>query len=208
MQLKLLYYLWLLAKNWYTIKSKILTVVGDIRLSVWPLWLMYQPDDYAVKGQHVQRILKFIQPGDIILRGFNKKYLDGLFIPSKYQVSHSGIYIGDHQVIHAVAQNVSKIHLLDFCQADHIYIVRPNGDHQKAIQRAIKYLGTPYDFSFQQGDNALYCFELCAHCYPDVYFPKHNLSLFRIKLPRVLGQCYLDKSFLQNENCKVILEVP
>jgi len=41
-----------------------------------------------------------IKPGDLILRAY-ECYLDGLFIPGTY--THTGIYIGDGKVIHAVA---------------------------------------------------------------------------------------------------------
>ena len=209
MQLKFFYFLWSIAKHWYQIKSWFLTVFGDIRFSVWPLWLMYQPNDYQIKGKHIYNILSLIKPGDIILRGYDKKFLDGLFIPSKHGVSHAGVYVGDNKVIHAVAQGISQIHLIDYCQADKLYVVRPkNGNVAKAIQLAHKYLGTPYDFSFKSGDQALYCFQLAVHCYPDIYFPKCSLSLFGIPLPRAVGECYLDRSFLQNDKCQIITMEP
>lgn len=208
MFIKLLYTIWYIARNWYRLKSKFLTIFGDVRFSVYPMWLMYQPSDYQVTGAAIQRIIDKLQPGDIILRGYDKKFLDNLFIPSKYGYSHAGVYVGNLKVIHAVAQGVSEIHLVDYCQADKICIIRVNGDKWKAIELANKYLGSPYDFSFEPGDNALYCFQLAAMCYPKVKFLRFPLSLFGIQLPKIVGQCYLDKSFIQSDDCEVIDQEP
>ena len=44
--------------------------------------------------------MEIIQPGDVLLRGFNK-YLDGKFIPDEKGYSHAGLYAGNNEVIHA-----------------------------------------------------------------------------------------------------------
>lgn len=39
--------------------------------------------------------------------------------------SHGAIYAGDNKVIHAVAEGVSEVDLIDFCKCDRIAIFRP-----------------------------------------------------------------------------------
>jgi cell wall-associated NlpC family hydrolase len=55
-----------------------------------------------------------IWPGDIVLRGYNH-YLDGKFIPDPLKYSHGAIYVGDNTLIHAVAEGVSTVNIVDFC---------------------------------------------------------------------------------------------
>ena len=70
------------------------------------MWIVYDPEQYFITGDHLREIENMIQVGDIVCRGYTS-YLDGKFIPGKF--SHSGIYVGNHTVIHAVAEGVEKI---------------------------------------------------------------------------------------------------
>ena len=186
------------------LKSKFLTIFGDIKVFKYPLWIVYDPEQYQIAGAKLREILNTLQPGDIIARGY-VKYLDGYFIPGKY--SHTGVYIGGDTMIHSVAEGVCKVDVLDFLQCDRCCIIRPKnrGAVPVAIDRAHMYLGTKYDFSFSAGDDALYCHELTAACFKDLKIEKHIPTLFG-GLIKGKEPVYLAQSFMESEDFKVIGE--
>lgn len=100
-------------------------------------------------GDKVLEIMDILWPGDVVLRGFNR-YLDGKFIPDPLKYSHGAIYVGNSKLVHAVAQGVSEINIVDFCQCDRIAILRPKKCKSQAITKAKKFLKDkiPYDFGF------------------------------------------------------------
>ena len=120
-----------------------LTIFGDIKVYNRPLFLVYDPGSYLVKGEDIREIIREIQPGDILVRKY-KNYLDGFFIPGYF--SHVGLYLGpvskkdvdlvpleqgkkqfksgDQMVIHALAEGVLMEDLLTFCRTDYLAILR------------------------------------------------------------------------------------
>lgn len=178
------------------LKRILLTIFGDIKVFRWPLWIVYDPDMYGMTGSKIRAVLDIIKPGDIVLRGY-RHYADGYFIPGKY--SHSGIYIGDNMVVHAVAEGVCKIDILDFLMCDICCVLRPkkDGDAEHAMKKAISYIGTEYDFDFSNGDSSLYCHELTAiSFYPNVkverFIPKILWGLVRGRQKVFLAQSFID----------------
>jgi hypothetical protein len=163
----------------YKLWSKFLTAFGNVKIFKWPLFLVYDPDDFQVTGDKVLDIMDTLWPGDIVLRGFNH-YLDGKFIPDPLKYSHGAIYVGDSKLIHAVAEGVSEINIVDFCQCDRIAIFRPKKHKSQAIAKAKKFLEdkVPYDFGYERGTSALFCFELCGECYDKLDIPKCTASYF------------------------------
>lgn len=159
----------------------------------------------------MRRILSVVRPGDIVARAY-RHYLDGMFIPGKY--THTGIYIGNGNVIHAVAEGVCKTDILDFIQADRCAVLRPVdaiGNHDVmhalfAVNTAVSMIGKKYDYFFTEGDDAFYCHELTAACYKELGVEKLKATamwgLIRKKDP-----VYLYQSFADNPNFKLILEV-
>jgi hypothetical protein len=129
--------------------ERFLTVFGDIKVFPWPLFLLYQPKGYQVRGEDVREVIERIQPGDILLRG-HKSYLDGYFIPGYF--SHAGLYLGEvteqdrryvseagsgqHRdgrrlfvtgkqiVVHALAEGVLMEDVIQFCRCDYMAILR------------------------------------------------------------------------------------
>lgn len=190
-------------KLFYKLWSKFLTVFGDIKCFKFPLWLVYDPDDYQVTGDKVLEIMEKIKPGDIILRGYNR-YLDGKFIPDKLKFSHGAIYVGNNKIIHAVAEGVSETNIVEFCQCDRIAIFRPKKGQRNAIKKAKEYMKskTPYDFGFEEGVSALYCFELCGMCYDRLDIPRLTVSKFfgLIKKENV----FLAESFFKSKDLTCI----
>lgn len=61
----------------------------------------------------------------------------------------------------------------------------------------------PYDFYFNSGTSALYCFELVAECYP-------KLNVHKIDFKKMFGllkrRTYLADSFRENSNFTTVFE--
>ena len=47
-------------RNWF------LKIFGDIKVFPYPLWLVYDPDQYFIDGAKLREILDTVQPGDIL----------------------------------------------------------------------------------------------------------------------------------------------
>lgn len=187
------------------LKRILLTIFGDIKVFRWPLWIVYDPDMYGMTGSKIRAVLDIIKPGDIVLRGY-RHYADGYFIPGKY--SHSGIYVGDNMVVHAVAEGVSKIDILEFLMCDICCILRPKpiGAADGAVKKAISYIGTAYDFDFSKGNSALYCHELTAisflpHIRVERFIPKVFFGIIRGK-----DKVFLAQSFIESPNFETVYE--
>ena len=60
---------------------------------------------------------------------------------------------------------------------ERIYIGRIRGkfDKQQSIANALSYVGKPYDYLFQEGDDEIYCTELIQLSFVD----KHNDPIFQ-----------------------------
>lgn len=188
----------------YWIKSKFLTFFGDIKYFKFPFFLVYDPDDYLITGEKIRSIIKNIRPGDLILRRYNK-YLDSVFIPGKY--SHTGIYIGNGKIIHAIAEGVQEIDIFDFVKCDGIIILRPSRGQKKAIELAKQCVndGIPYDFDFREGVKALYCHELGAVCYSNLRIEKKVPKLFGGLIHSTTTR-WLAESFLTSPDFRIIAE--
>ncbi|MEZ5535614.1 MAG: YiiX/YebB-like N1pC/P60 family cysteine hydrolase [Thiolinea sp.] len=128
------------------LQSGFLRMFGNIKYYPWPLFFIYDPKGYQVRGYEVREVINCIQPGDIVLRGYDK-YLSGAFIPGYF--SHAGLYVGpvkaedalqidpplseqqqdyfvpgEQMVIHAMAQGVFMEDIIDFCRCDRMLILR------------------------------------------------------------------------------------
>jgi uncharacterized protein YycO len=189
----------------YKMWAKFLTAFGDVKVFKWPFWLVYDPDDFQVTGDKVLEIMDILWPGDIVLRGFNR-YLDGKFIPDPLKYSHGAIYTGDNKLVHAVAEGVSEINIVDFCQCDRIAIFRPKKYKSQALAKARKFLKekTPYDFGFERGTSALFCFELCGECYDKLDVPKCDASYF-FGLVKRKG-IFLAQSFFKSKDMECVFQ--
>jgi len=117
-------------------------VLGDLKLFPWPLFLLYDPGSYRVKGKDMRAAMAAVRPGDLLVRGY-VNYLDGYLIPGYF--SHIGLYLGpvaeaeraacradagerfqagEQMVVHALAEGVLLEDLLNFCRCDFLAILR------------------------------------------------------------------------------------
>lgn len=187
----------------YKLWSKFLTAFGEIKIFKFPMFLVYDPHYFSVGGEQVLDIISILEPGDIILRGYDN-YLDGCFIPDPLSFSHGAIYIGNGKIIHAVAEGVSETNVIEFTRCDRIAIFRPKRYQRRAISRAKKFLKnkTPYDFGFNNSVSSLYCFELCGLCYDKLNIPTLSIKKFfgLIKKENV----FLAESFVKSKDLTCI----
>lgn len=192
-------------KFFYKLWSKFLTAFGEVKIFKFPMFIVYDPNYFKIGGKQILDILKIIQPGDIILRGYDS-YLDGKFIPDPLGYSHGAIYIGKGKIIHAVAEGVSETDIIEFTRCDRIAIFRPIKYKRNAISTAKKFLkdNIPYDFGFREDVSSLYCFELCGLCYEKLEIPRQTVkTLFGlIKKENV----FLAESFFDSKDMKCIYQ--
>lgn len=169
------------------------------------MFIVYDPTVFEIDGEAIMTILDKLRPGDVILRGYTM-YADGKFIPGDY--SHGGLYIGNDTVIHAVAEGVSEINVVSFCMCDRICVLRPRVGVKAAISKAKKFAKdtVPYDFAFKRNASALYCFELCAECYPKLKIETKDVKRFFGLLKK--KNVYLAESFLESPDFRKICEFP
>lgn len=189
--------------NLHSIKAKLLTWFGDIKVYKYPMFIVYCPTSFLVSGAKTREAMEVIEDGDIILRGYSD-YLDGKFIPGTY--SHTGLYVGNGKMIHATAEGVNETDIIDFLRCDRFCIMRPSKLQDVAIDRARELLkrGIPYDFDFKPWNNAMYCHEMVAQCYYELHLPKKIPTLFK---GLIKGQpSFLADSFLTSPEFKTVLE--
>ncbi len=126
-----------------TLWENFLTFFGDIKIFQYPLFIVYDPGSYRIKGKDAREILGLLQPGDILLRGYDN-YLDGKFIGGVF--SHAGFYYGkaaiedcpfpagdpqrelfipgEQMVVHSMAEGVFMEDILTFTRCDKLAILR------------------------------------------------------------------------------------
>lgn len=192
-----------IGKATYKLWSKLLGIIGDIKIYKWPMFIIYDPSYFKMNGDRIQEATEKLQPGDIVLRGYDH-YLDSHFIDGDY--SHGSICTGKTEITHAVSPKVCTIHPIDFMECDRICILRPKDQSlvEDAVKTAKDFVGTPYDFGFNTGDSEeVYCFELVARCYPSMNFKKYQVKKFFGLVKRIV---YLGKTFLLNDNLEIVFE--
>lgn len=196
----LIIWLWI---NWYEYWSKALTILGDIKISKYPFWFLYQPEEYKIKGDDIRKIISVLKPGDILCHNYND-YLVSKLIPGDY--SHGAVYVGDNKLIEAVAEGVRESDIIDFCRCDKVKIFRPVAGQEKAIERVKRWIGKDYDFKFQSLNDSYYCWELCAEAYKELDPQKYAIQ-FMMKEITCLGTKYIYDTFDSNMNFRPVLEI-
>jgi len=163
----------------YRVWRGFLNVFKDIKVFKFPMFMVYQPTTFKIKGNHYYEVRNRIKPGDILLRGY-VHYLDSYFIPGFF--SHAAMYIGNRihsredgeYIIHAMSPCIQETDLCTFCRCDKLAVLRPpetvsQEEIDLAIEKAKEKLGTPYDFDFNFSDyKEMSCSELCYYCYEHV----------------------------------------
>lgn len=129
-----------------------------------------------ITGKHYYQWRKSIEVGTVLLTKTNGEF-SNLFNPAK--IKHAGIYIGKidsevRYVLEAVGRGVVLTDLVTFLTTKDIVVgCKPKFIDEKfsiyAKESAKMFEGVPYDFLFNKGDDAFYCFELCASILMSAY---------------------------------------
>jgi len=206
---------------WTRFYNSTLKIFGDIKVYKFPFFLLYDPGSYLIKGNETREIMNTLEPGDILIRGYNN-YLDGYFIPGFF--SHSALYLGnvpnenniqlipstreqfyaegEQIIIHAMAEGVFMEDLLNFCRCDYIVVLRPPDVTQEDIDniynRALMQLGTPYDFKFDFSRyNNLSCTEFVYLCMTK-YMAREGVKLRNRRAPFRLRPTLIPDDFINS----------
>ena len=204
----------ILNKLSYEILKKILMILGYTKVFRYPMFVVYDPGSYLVKGDEIRQVLNTIRPGDILLRSY-KNYLDGYLIPGFF--SHVAFYKGDGRVIHAIGYGVLDEDILTFTRCDSIAIMRfkpgliDEETIKTVIQRAESLIGKKYDFQFQLGDDKYYCSEFVREIYKEKQFilsvdPEPiNLLFGLVKRKAILPDAFWSSPALKCVYCNKIV---
>lgn len=149
-----------------------------------------------------------ISPGCVLLTR-TKGEFSNFINPSP--VPHGALYTGGDRikyVIEALGKGVVYNNLVTFMTTKDVFIiVRPkfgNSDQLAGVcQAAEVYQGKPYDYLFEKGDEAFYCFELVIKAFNDI-FPN---KIFKCKEIVKGKRIYDADTFLDDpENWEVVLD--
>lgn len=126
-------------------------------------------------------------------------------------LSHGALYVGGDKikyVMEALGGGVTKNNLVKFMTTKDIFVVvKPKFGTPEQIKRVVElartFEGTPYDYLFDKGGKAIYCFELIILAYLSE-FPNKNFKYKEI----VKGKRIWDSStFLDDpDNWEVIID--
>lgn len=159
-----------------------------------------------VTGRHYYLLRDKINIGTVLL---TKTYgeLSNLINPEK--MKHAAIYVGDvdgtgvRYVVEAVGRGVVKTDLVTFlttkdlilgCEAKYL---RAN-DRAVLQKEALSIVGIPYDYLFNKGGEAFYCFEAVAHILKMVR-PEIRLKTYEVVKGKLIYgyETFLDEKYFE-----------
>ncbi len=158
------------------------TVLSDIKVFKWPLFMVYRPRNFTLKGNHTRKVMAQVKPGDILVRFFNN-YLSNHFIEGTFK--QVGFYLGEvseshlkqfakidepsefnhgkQRVIYAVGDKVFLEDVIDFCRCDGFAIMRfprklkcyPNRPIPEVLQAYFKNPVKPVETSSEESESEI-----------------------------------------------------
>ena len=159
-------------------------------------------------GKHYYKIRDKIEPGTVLLTTTHGE-LSNLINP--VSVKHGAVYIGKTTddicyVTEAVGSGIVKTDLVTFLTTKDVVIgLKPNflteTDKTLLPGEAVKFIGIPYDYLFEKGKKALYCFENIVSVFkalrPELNYKKNEI---------VKGKAVYDSStFLSDKELFTVL---
>lgn len=157
------------ARAIYSIQSWVSRWVGQ--LSTKPEHRPALPE--AIKGQLLERL----RPGDVLVTR-KEHSLTNYFLPGYWP--HAALYIGEGQVVEALADGVRVRSIESPFGADALASIRPqlgDSDIERAIERAHTHVGKPYDFDFDfTRADRMVCTEVVYRSYEGLGEMKFDLT--------------------------------
>tara|TARA_R110002051_G_scaffold75594_1_gene137435 strand:- start:6808 stop:7404 length:597 start_codon:yes stop_codon:yes gene_type:complete len=137
-----------------------------------------------VTGKHYYMLRDKITLGTVLLTTTRGEF-SNLINPEK--IKHAGIYVGEldrdgiKYVLEAVGRGVVKTDLVTFLTTKDLVVgIEPKflnyDDVARVGDEAKRIIGIPYDYLFEKGSKAMYCFEAVAH-------------IFKLLRPEIQLQC-------------------
>lgn len=195
----------------YRIWSRFLTWFGDIMVRFSPP---------IVSFADIENLQEKICLGDVVCRKYDC-YLDSYFIPGEF--THSGIYVGNGQMRHMLAEGDQTIDLGDFVKdCDGFILLRPGYTGKLAADKAVQWaldVRAKYDFLFDSIEfqtaydykNAGLVFRpTILHKPKDMYLYCHEFTAIALLKGGIMLDIDSSKAILADDFircCDVILEV-
>lgn len=159
-----------------------------------------------ITGKHYYAWRNKISIGTVLLTK-TKGEFSNLINP--LEIKHGAIYVGKIlgddicYVAESTGRGVVLTDLVSFLTSKDIVIgVEPKFIRNKEIfevelkDAALKFQGVPYDYMFQHGEKAFYCFEFVATCFKSVYSEIQFKCKEIVKGKRIYdANTFLDKDF-------------
>lgn len=126
-----------------------------------------------VTGKHYYMLRDKISMGTVLLTTTRGEF-SNIINPEK--IKHAGIYVGEidrdgiKYVLEAVGRGVVKTDLVTYLTTKDLVIgcepkFLTNDDKVQIPVEALRIIGIPYDYLFEKGGKAFYCFEAVAHIF-------------------------------------------
>ncbi len=129
----------------------------------------------------IKKSKKKLRKGDILLLGNLRTAYSKII---NEPVTHSAIYVGGNKVIHAMGEEgvFSERMINIYKRYDTLVILRSDlkrKDISKLIKNTRNAIGTPYDFSFSDRDDSVFCTEFVNEMFKKVRYKTHLRSLHK-----------------------------
>lgn len=144
-----------------------------------------------MKDEEVESIISKLKPSMVILVR-REGELTNLFQPDHF--THAALVISSDHCIEAKTTGTVITNLTYLLsRVDEVIVLEPRflTNNESMIDMALKFVNRPYDYSFQDGDDKVYCFELVAHIL------EHCSGVEIPKCDTKLGMKFLPDSFLK-----------
>jgi len=142
--------------------------------------------------EQVEKILAVLKPSMVILVRREGEFTN-YFQPHHF--THGALVIsGDHCIeAKTTGTTITNLYYL-LSRADEVMVLEPRFlvNNDTLVTHALEYANRAYDYAFEDSEDKLYCFELCAHLLE---------KCSGIEIPKVktaLGEKFMPDSFLKS----------
>ena len=123
------------------LRDALLNVLGDVKVFRWPMWVVYDPGSYRVKGRDMRAVIERVRPGTCSCGATTRTSTASSSracsatpgctsdvrptpIGAVPLAHRERLALGEQTVIHAIAEGVLTADVLDFCRCDRLVVLR------------------------------------------------------------------------------------